>query len=173
MVSLLLKQSFTQTPPRDRKVFYRTVAGLLAFGVVTIGLRAASHIVTRHNSTVVARSVIQGYDVTATAYPINPNDTVTDDGSHADGYYYVCNVAKGGMPISTYTLKPWKGFKSQDTKIEYLPTYKSNGVTMLDVNFETENTGSMCVYCKISKPGPNENYGADQVEWRGLRYNGI
>ncbi|MDR3707829.1 MAG: hypothetical protein P4L33_05995 [Capsulimonadaceae bacterium] len=156
----------------QRKLFVRTVAGLLVFGVVTIGLRAASHEINRASTTTVATLSQADYTFTVKETPLNPNDHINSLGIHSDGYYYQCEISKGKEIVSTYVIRRWKGFHGQQVSIMPLQL-KTHRRLMAEIEIVPDSGPTIVADCIISPPAPDDQFGGGIVNWRGFEMEGV
>ena len=156
----------------QRKFFIRTVTGLILFGLVTIGLRAASHVVTKAATKTVAEYKNRNYRLVIGETAANPDDHMNSMGVHAEGYIYSCTLYRFKVPVSTYTVRREKGFRATEVNIEPLKILHNPRV-MLDVEFRNNSETSVVADCMITPPALDDKYGSGIVQWRTLENTGV
>jgi hypothetical protein len=156
---------------QQRKVFMRLVCGLMLFGIVCWGVQAASHVLTRASSRVVASQEYRGYTFTINETPVNPNDHMSSMGVHSDGYYYTCIVSRAGSILSTMNAREWKGFRATRASIEPLRLYRTNKI-MLEMQICSDTGPQTDVDCMIAPPPSDEHFSAGQIQWQSAEIDG-
>lgn len=158
--------------PQNKKLFFRTVIGALSFGVVTIGLQAASHELYRAATRTVAKLNDRNYTFTVAETPVHPNDHLNSLGIHSDGYYYTCTVSRDGQQLSSFDIRREYGFHAEQVSITPL-TLLTRQRLMVEVEITPDSGNSSVADCIILPPAPDERYGSGIINWRAFDMAGI
>ena len=153
--------------PHERKIFLRTVSGLILFGVVTIGIQAASHEYNRARTATVAQLDIKGYRVMVGETAQNPNDHMDSRGIHDDGYVYTCTLFKNGVAVSSYIVHREKGFHAEQVSIDPL-ALRNNSRVMVEIELRPASAASVVTDCMIEPPATDDKFGTGVIDWRTL-----
>ncbi|HEY3329674.1 MAG TPA: hypothetical protein VGK19_06620 [Capsulimonadaceae bacterium] len=157
---------------QHRKLFLRTVIGLVLFGLVTMGLQAASHVITKATTRTVATLALNGYSVDVGETAVNPNDRMNSRGIHEDGYYYTCTLKRAGTLASTYIVRRGRGFRAEQVSINPMQLLKNQRL-MVEVEFRPTSGNTIVADCVITPPAPEDKFGAGIVDWRALEMSGM